>query len=93
MKRKDQKAVKVLLLLAKVLMHDATVSVREKSFEFLCRVKAVFGLGILMELLQDKTIPANKVDKLKAQEEIPHEEEDSNSTVVNPPEKKVPKLT
>lgn len=80
--KKQAKAAKSLMETLKFLMNDATVEVRDKAFEVLCKIKSIFGTEVIGRIDEWKNIPKEKIMKIKNTPEITIVEEDS-STIGN----------
>ena len=46
-------------------MNDATVEVREKALETLCKIKSLFGVGVLGNIDKWINVPRDKIMKIK----------------------------
>lgn len=63
--RKQTKCIKTIIDILRVLLNDATVDVREKSFETLCKIKSIFGIGMMANIDSWKNVPKDKILKIK----------------------------
>lgn len=88
--RKQAKFVKSFIESLKCLMNDATVEVREKTFETLCKIKSVFGLEIFGNIDTWKNVPKDKIMRIKNEPEIALKEEEGRVNNFMNPEKANP---